>query len=99
MWASKKSAIERGASCCVEESKPTHWTPASTQRVHAGTLPSHLVNVSTGRTRAEKGVYREFTLPTASTGQDAATDFGAVLHGKRRASGVCTTTVQLSWRR
>jgi hypothetical protein len=44
MCASKKSAIDRGASCCVEESNPTHWTPASTQRVHAGTLPSHLTS-------------------------------------------------------
>jgi hypothetical protein len=30
----------------VEESKPTHFTPASTHRVQSGTLASHYDNVS-----------------------------------------------------
>jgi hypothetical protein len=46
-----------------------------------------------------EGVYREFTLPAAGTGQHAATDFGTALHGKPRASGGCTPTAQLSWRK
>ena len=41
MWRSRKSAMLRGASRWVLESKPTHETLASTHRVHAGTFPSH----------------------------------------------------------